>query len=435
MRVGERGKRHTRETTMQTPYDVLGVPRKASDETIRAAFRKTAKACHPDLNAGDRTAEQQLRLAIAAYNILKSPQQRAAYNRDLRDHRRQRVRRFAMAAGAGLLSGTIAALVVWLSVSLSNTQQEASGPPQTPRIAAAGAGQDAGQQVAAADDGVHQDGDGGRQSDSGAAAPMRLADDWPRLQQSASSLHPTAGPGRPQALLAREREQVQASGDPRAIWAFTVRNPDAPESELVQSKLMELIDAADDVSLLYVLRLVAADAIAERAQQRLTRLGALAVPEEESAPAIAEEDRVATRAPPSDSLEARAADFVSAQVSAWSSTNPINLATLASSYADEVFYYGSRKSRQAVLLDKRRLLERWPERIYDVQSGSITVQCLANMCTVGGMIDWQTRSVPRTASASGIAQFEYKVTLSPGAFSILSENGSVVKRYRQEDRP
>jgi hypothetical protein len=52
---------------------------------------------------------------------------------------------------------------------------------------------------------------------------------------------------------------------------------------------------------------------------------------------------------------------------------------------------------------------------------------------VSGMVDWQTRSVPRAASASGIAQFEYKVTLLPGAFSILSENGSVVKRYRKDD--
>ena len=74
---------------MQTPYDVLGVPRKASIETIRAAFRRTVKACHPDLNAGDRTAEQRLRLAIAAYKILKSPQERSAYNRYLRDHHRK----------------------------------------------------------------------------------------------------------------------------------------------------------------------------------------------------------------------------------------------------------------------------------------------------------------------------------------------------------
>jgi len=428
---------------MQTPYDVLGVPRKASVETIRVAFRRTAKACHPDLNAGDPTAEQRLRLAIAAYKILKSPQERSAYNRYLRDHRRQRVRGFAIAAGAGLLSATNAALVVWLSVSQLN--KEGSGPRHAQHIAAAEAGPGAGQQLAAADDRVHRDGDSDRHTDSGMVAPSRLNDEWPPAhQQSASSLHPAAGPVMPQAPLATEWEQVQASGDAMAIWAFTVRNPDAPEYELVRAKLVELVDAADDMSLLNVLRLVADAAIAERAQQRLTVLGAPAVAQEDTAPVIADEDSpwateedqtIGARAPSSDSLEARAANFVSAQVSAWSSTNPISLTSLASSYADEVFYYGMRKSRQAIFLEKRRLLERWPERIYDVQPSSITVQCLANICSVGGMVDWQTRSVPRAASASGIAQFEYKVTLSPSAFSILSENGSVVKRYRKDDRP
>jgi curved DNA-binding protein CbpA len=43
---------------MQTPYDVLGVPRKASDEAIRTAFCKAAKANHPDLNSGDPAKEQ-----------------------------------------------------------------------------------------------------------------------------------------------------------------------------------------------------------------------------------------------------------------------------------------------------------------------------------------------------------------------------------------
>jgi curved DNA-binding protein CbpA len=429
---------------MQTLYDVLGVPRKASGEAIRAAFLKTAKACHPDLNAGDREAEQQLRLAIAAYQILKSTQERAAYNRYLRDHRRQRFRGFAMTAGAGLLTGTNAALVVWLSVSQLNTH-EGFGPPRTPHIAGAKAGQGAGQQMAAADDGVHQDGDNDRHKDLVAAAPGSSNDDWPQNPpQPASNLHSTAGPAKPQAPLATEWEQVQASGDPRAIWAFTVRNPDVPESESVRAKLMELIDAAEDMSLLHVLRLVADDAIAERAQERLTVLSARAFAQEDSAPVVAEkdgnpgvalEDRTVTGAPSSNSLEARAADFVSAQVSAWSSTKAITLTSLASSYADEVFYYGSRKSRYAIFLEKRRLLERWPERIYDVQSGSITVHCLTDICTVSGMVDWQTRSVPRAASASGIAQFEYKVTLLPGSFSILSENGSVVKRYRKEERP
>jgi hypothetical protein len=146
------------------------------------------------------------------------------------------------------------------------------------------------------------------------------------------------------------------------------------------------------------------------------------------------EDVEVSGAPLSDSLEGRAASFVTAQVSGWSTANARNLTSVASAYADEIFYYGSRKSRQAVLLDKRRLLERWPERIYHVQPSSITVQCLANVCKVGGLVDWQARSAPRAASASGTAHFEYEVTPSGDAFSILSENSSVVKRDRQADR-
>ena len=148
----------------------------------------------------------------------------------------------------------------------------------------------------------------------------------------------------------------------------------------------------------------------------------------------AKEDAEVSGAPSSNSLEGRAASFVTAQVAGWSSANALNLASIASAYAEEIFYYGSRKSRQAVLLDKRRLLERWPERSYHVQPGSITVQCLANVCKVGGMTDWQTRSAPRATSASGTARFEYEVALSGDAFSILSEDSSVVKRARQADR-
>lgn len=64
---------------------------------------------------------------------------------------------------------------------------------------------------------------------------------------------------------------------------------------------------------------------------------------------------------------------------------------------------------------------------------SITVQCFANVCKVVGMTDWHTSSVARVAAASGIARFEYEVTLSGDAFSILSENSSVVKRFERED--
>src|SRR5215510_16410563 len=65
---------------MTTLFEILGVPRNATDEAVRTAFRKAAKAHHPDLNLGDPAAEPQLRQIIAAYHALKTAQQRAVYN-------------------------------------------------------------------------------------------------------------------------------------------------------------------------------------------------------------------------------------------------------------------------------------------------------------------------------------------------------------------
>src|SRR5262245_41315296 len=255
---------------MKTPYDILGVRRNASDETIRAAFRKAAKACHPDLNPRDRTAQQRLIQVIAAYRILKSPPHRAAYDQYLRQRRRERARRFAVDGVAALVGASVTSLAVWLWVSPSNTREASK---QTPHVAAAMDSESANKQMARADDpSMHQDDDGGVAAPNGSLS-ADLA--W-QLQQSTGSFQPAAGsPERP-ALLAKEWAQVEASGDPRAIWAFAVRNPDTPESVLARSKLVALIDAAEDVSLLQILRLAATDAIAERAQQRLILLGALA---------------------------------------------------------------------------------------------------------------------------------------------------------------
>jgi hypothetical protein len=219
------------------------------------------------------------------------------------------------------------------------------------------------------------------------------------------------------ALLAREWERAEASGEPMTLWAFALRNPDAPEAALARSKLVEMIDTIDNAFTLHALRISAVDAIAERAQQRLDRLGA---------PAVVED----SRAPSSDALEKRAARFISAQISGWSSANATDLASFANAYADQVLYYGSLKSRQAVLVDKRHLLERWPERLYAVQPASVTVECATDVCKVSGLIDWQTRSPRRAASTSGIARFEYQIILSGDAFSILSEKSSVVRPTR-----
>ena len=62
-------------------YDVLGVEKNADDKAIKAAFRKLAMANHPDRNQGNNAAEDRFREANEAYDILKDPQKRAAYDR------------------------------------------------------------------------------------------------------------------------------------------------------------------------------------------------------------------------------------------------------------------------------------------------------------------------------------------------------------------
>ena len=61
-------------------YEVLGLSRGASENDLKSAFRRLAKDCHPDANRGDQSAEQKFKELNEAYEVLKDPQKRAAYD-------------------------------------------------------------------------------------------------------------------------------------------------------------------------------------------------------------------------------------------------------------------------------------------------------------------------------------------------------------------
>lgn len=65
----------------KNPYEVLGVARDASDADIKKAYHKLVLKYHPDKNQGDKTAEEKFKEVNNAFDILRDPQKRAAYDR------------------------------------------------------------------------------------------------------------------------------------------------------------------------------------------------------------------------------------------------------------------------------------------------------------------------------------------------------------------
>lgn len=61
-------------------YETLGVQRNANENDLKAAFRRLAKEHHPDRNPGDKSAEQKFKELNEAYEVLKDPRKRAAYD-------------------------------------------------------------------------------------------------------------------------------------------------------------------------------------------------------------------------------------------------------------------------------------------------------------------------------------------------------------------
>jgi DnaJ-class molecular chaperone len=90
---------------LEDPYKVLGVTRDASDEDVKAAFRRLAKASHPDLNPSNRVAaEERFKKLNAAFAIVGDPEKRAQFDRgeiDAAGEPRRTYQRSYAGAGAG----------------------------------------------------------------------------------------------------------------------------------------------------------------------------------------------------------------------------------------------------------------------------------------------------------------------------------------------
>ena len=67
-------------STKRDYYEILGVDRNATDDDLKASYRKLALKYHPDRNPGDKEAEDQFKEAAEAYEVLRDAEKRAIYN-------------------------------------------------------------------------------------------------------------------------------------------------------------------------------------------------------------------------------------------------------------------------------------------------------------------------------------------------------------------
>jgi hypothetical protein len=153
------------------------------------------------------------------------------------------------------------------------------------------------------------------------------------------------------------------------------------------------------------------------------------LPPADAPPPSSEPNVAASQEPGQASLSGRATGVVVALAARWSEPNAAALHALDELYQDKVYYHGKLTPRQAVLQEKIRFAERWPQRSYKIRPRSISASCNATteMCRVQGVMDRELANPTTNTKSRDVATFDYSISRSGEALKIAAETSSVAK--------
>ena len=116
----------------------------------------------------------------------------------------------------------------------------------------------------------------------------------------------------------------------------------------------------------------------------------------------------------------------------WSAPNQVTLESASSFYGPTVTFHGRTRTLASVVAEKRRFVERWPNRIYHHRPETTQVLCEADgaHCTVWSIFEFSASNSRAHRHANGIGEHELVVSFVSGGPVIESENSRVVRRGR-----
>jgi hypothetical protein len=161
----------------------------------------------------------------------------------------------------------------------------------------------------------------------------------------------------------------------------------------------------------------------------VVRPGDIAAPELAAPPEAARPPVHAAWESDRKTLSAQAAQALAAEyLDLWSAPNRLTLAAASSFYGSTVTFHGRERTIGSVLAEKRRFVERWPQRTYQYRPETTMVACESDgaRCTVWAVFDFSAASSGRGQRSLGIGEHEIVVSLLSGRPVIVSETSRVL---------